>query len=264
MIMGLLDGKVAIITGSARGIGKGIAEKFVAEGCAVTINDIDAAPCTETENELKAKGAKVISCVADVTNEEQVNKMVADTIAAFGKIDILVNCAGVTADAMINKMTDKQYRFVVDVNLKGTIVCTKAVAPEFLKEERKDQFKKIVNFASTTGVSGNVGQTNYAMAKGAIIAYTKACAREMAADRVCVNTVAPGFIETRMTQEKKPGEKMGIPKAIRDLAIQAIPFSRNGQGGLPEHVANVILFYCSSMGDWITGQLLTIDGGGFI
>jgi 3-oxoacyl-[acyl-carrier protein] reductase len=262
--MGLLNGKVAIITGSARGIGKGIAEMFVKEGASVTINDIDAAPCDETVNELKGMGGKAISCVADVTKEDQVKKMVEDTVAAFGKIDILVNCAGVTADALIHKMTDKQYRFVVDVNLKGTIVCTKAVMPYFQAENRLNEFKKIVNFASTTGVSGNVGQSNYAIAKAGIIAYSKACARELAASRVSVNVVAPGFIETRMTQEKKPGDTMGIPKSIRDIAIQAIPFSREGKGGLPEHVAGVITFYCSSLGDWITGQLLTVDGGAFI
>jgi 3-oxoacyl-[acyl-carrier protein] reductase len=264
--MGLLDGKVAIITGSGRGIGKGIANMFVGEGAKVCINDIDADVCKETASAI---GDSAIACPADVTNVEQVTKMVADTVAKFGKVDILINCAGITRDALIHKMDDKLLRFIIDVNLKGTHVCTQAVLPEFLKDGRNDDFKKIVNFASTTGVSGNVGQANYAIAKAGIIGYTKSVAREYALNRVNCNVVAPGFVETRMTQIKKPGDKMGIPAAIRSVAIGAIPFSRNDaegnpRGGLPEHVAAVVMFFSSKLADWITGQLLTIDGGGFI
>lgn len=263
---GLLDGKVAIITGSGRGIGKGIAETFVAQGAKVCINDIDPEPCNATAAEI---GDNAIACPADVTNKEQVDKMVADTIAKFGKIDILVNCAGITRDALIHKMDDKLLRFIIDVNLKGTHVCTQAVMAEFVKDDRNDEFKKIVNFASTTGVSGNVGQANYAIAKAGIIGYTKSVAREYSLNRINCNVVAPGFVETRMTQIKKPGDKMGIPAAIRGVAIGAIPFSRedaegNPRGGLPKHVADVVLFFSSEQSDWITGQLLTIDGGAFI
>jgi len=261
--MGLLDGKVAIITGSGRGIGKRIAEVFVREGAKVTVNDIDKVPCEETKNEL---GANAIACVCDVTKEDQVKKMVDDTIAAFGKIDILVNCAGLTRDALIHKMSDKMMDLIIDINLKGTHLCSKAVLEKWLSEGGKDkyEFKKIVNFASTTGVSGNLGQANYGIAKGAIIGYTKSLARECSLERINVNVVAPGFIETRMTQEKKPGDPMGIPKAVRDVAIGAIPFSRDGQGGQPDHVADVVLFLSSKLSDWVTGQLLTIDGGAFI
>lgn len=264
--MGLLEGKVAIITGSGRGIGKGIAQMFVKEGAKVTINDIDKDVCEATAAEI---GESALACPADVTNKEQVGKMVADTVAKFGKVDILINCAGITRDALIHKMDDKLLRFIIDVNLKGTHVCTQAVLPEFLKDGRNDDFKKIVNFASTTGVSGNIGQANYAIAKAGVIGYTKSVAREYAMYRVNCNAVAPGFVETRMTQEKKPGDKMGIPKAIRDLAISAIPFARKdaegiSRGGLPEHVAKVVLFFASGMGDWISGQLLTVDGATFI
>lgn len=258
--MGLLDGKIAVITGSGRGIGREIAIEFAKEGAKVTINDVDKAPCDETCAELQKMGFECISSPCDVTNEAQVTKMMEDTAKAFGKIDILVNCAGVTRDAMIHKMSDKEMRFVVDVNLKGTHVCTKCVLPYFLKEDRKNDFKKIVNFASTTGVSGNIGQGNYSVGKGGIIGYTKSVAREYSLDRVCVNAVAPGFIETRMTQEKKPGETMGMPKAIRDIAIAAIPFSRESKGGQPYHVARVCLFFSSALSDWVSGQLLTIDG----
>jgi len=261
----MLKDKVAIITGSGRGIGKSIAELYVQEGAKVAVNDIDADVCKETAAEINSKYPdSAIACVADVTNKEQVEKMVADTIAKFGDIDILINCAGLTRDALIHKMDDKLMRLIIDINLKGTFICTQAVLPNMLKDERDRQFKKIVNFASTTGVSGNLGQANYGIAKAGIIAFTKAIAKEYALNRVNVNCVAPGFTETRMTQEKKPGEKMGIPKAIRGIAIGAIPFSRDGRGGLPIDVAKLCLFFSSTLSDWISGQLLICDGAAFI
>jgi len=260
----LLKGKVAIITGSGRGIGKGIAKAFVEQGCKVVINDIDPNPCAETVEELKAMGGEAIACPADVTNVEQVNKMIADSIAAFGKIDILVNNAGTSRDAMIQKMDDRSLRFIIDVNMKGTHVCTQAVLSEFLKEERNDEFKKIVNFSSTTGISGNIGQANYAIAKAGIVAYTKSCAREFSMNRVCVNAVAPGFTETRMTALKKPGEKMGLPQPMRDIAIGGIPFSRDGVGGMPSDIAKIVLFFSCELSDWITGQVLIGAGGSMI
>ncbi|GAB4324435.1 MAG: 3-oxoacyl-[acyl-carrier-protein] reductase [Promethearchaeota archaeon] len=260
----LLEGKVAIITGSGRGIGKSIAMLFVKEGAKVVINDIDPGPLDETVAEIKAMGGECIGVVADVTNEEQVQAMVQKCVEAFGGVDILVNNAGFTRDAMVHKMDDQMLRLIIDINLKGTFLCTKAVLPYLKDEKKKDQFKKIVNFASTTGVSGNVGQTNYAMAKGGIIAFTKACARELCLERINVNCVAPGFTATRMTAVKEKGaprDSLGIPKAIRDLAIQAIPFGRAGE---PEDIAKVVLFFCSPLANWVTGQLLTVDGGQFI
>jgi len=261
----MLKNKVAIITGSGRGIGQAIAELFVEEGAKVTVNDIDTDVCKQTAAELNAKfPGRAIACVADVTKKDHVQKMVDDTIAKFKDIDILINCAGLTRDALIHKMDDKLLRMIIDINLKGTILCTQAVLPNMLNDERDRQFKKIVNFASTTGVSGNVGQANYAIAKAGIIAFTKATAREYALNRINVNCVAPGFTETRMTQEKKPGDALGIPKAIRDIAIGAIPFSRDGRGGLPLDVAKICLFFSSNLSDWITGQLLVCDGAAFI
>ncbi len=259
--MGLLDGKVAIITGSGRGIGQGIAMRFVKEGAKVVINDIDAAPCNETVEMIKKAGGQAIGCVADVTKADQVKKMVDDCVKAFGGVDILVNNAGLTRDAMIHNMDDKLLRLIININLKGTHMCTQAVLPYLRDDKKKEQFKKIVNFASTTGVSGNVGQANYAIAKGGIIAYSKSCAREFSLDRINVNTVAPGFTETRMTAVKKAGDALGIPEGIRNVAIAAIPFGRAGQ---PEDIANVVLFFCSPLGDWVTGQLLTVDGGSFL
>ncbi|MHA1674308.1 MAG: SDR family NAD(P)-dependent oxidoreductase [Promethearchaeota archaeon] len=260
----LLKDKVAIITGSGRGIGKGIAKFFVSQGAKVVINDIDPVPCKETADEINASGGEALACPCDVTNKEQVDGMVADAIAKYGKIDILVNNAGTSRDALIHKMDDKLLRFIIDVNLKGTHVCTQAVMPEFTREDRMDEFKKIINFSSSTGVSGNVGQANYAIAKGGIIAYTKATAREFARYRVCINAIAPGFVETRMTQEKLPGMKLGVPAAIRNIAISAMPFSREGKGGLPSDIARIVGFFSCDLSNWVTGQLLMGDGGTFI
>lgn len=257
----LLVDKVAIITGSGRGIGKEMAELFCEQGAKVVISDIDQAPMEETVKELTTKGYNAIGFTVDVTKKEPVQKMVQDTIAKWGKIDILVNNAGFTRDALIHKMEDKLLRLIIDINLKGTHLCTQAVLPEFLKPERKDEFKKIINFASSTGVTGNIGQANYAMAKGGIIAYTKSCAREFAQDRVCINAIAPAFTETRMTALKKPGDILGMPAGIRSTAINATPFARNQVGGQPVDVARIALFFSSELSNWVTGQILLSDGG---
>ena len=264
--MGIVDGKVAVITGSGRGIGKAIATLFLEEGAKVTINDIDADVCNATAKELnEAFPDSAIACVADVTNKEQVEKMMADTVTKFGKIDILVNNAGLTRDALIHKLSDKMMDLIFDINFKGTMVCTRAVIPYFIKKERNDEFKKIVNFTSAAGgITGNFGQINYGMAKGANIAFSKACARELSGDRVSVNVVGPGFVETRMTAEKVPGVEGGMPKALRAIAIAGIPFSRDGRAGLPIDLAKAVMFYSSYLSDWITAQVTAIDGAGMI
>ena len=256
----LLDGKVAIITGSGRGIGKAIAELFVEHGAKVTINDIDADVCNATAEEIKSNGGEAIACKADVTNDEEVKKMVDDTVAAFGTIDILVNNAGITKDAMVHKMGDKLFDFILDVNLLGTVMCSKHVIP-IMKEKK---YGKIVNTSSVTGLMGNIGQSNYAAAKGGVIGFTKALARELSLSRVCVNCYGPGFIETRLTAVKKEGgdrSALGIPKGIRDTAIAAIPFGRAGQ---PMDVANAALFFSSPLSDYITGEVISVSGGQLI
>ena len=264
LMQGLLLGKIAIITGSSRGIGKGCAQVFIEQGAKIVINGRDEGVCRETYQDITKNGGDAIICPADITNKEEVNKMISDTIDAFGHIDIVVNNAGTSRDALIHKMSDSLFRFILDLNLKGTHNVTQAILPEFKKENRKDEFKKIINFSSVAGISGNLGQTNYAMAKSGIIAYSKACARELSLDRINVNVIAPGFIETRMTAAKKPGDKLGMPQAVRELAISSIPFSRGGQGGLPHHVGNVALFLASNLSDWLTGQTFTVDGGSYI
>ena len=264
LMQGLLVGKVALITGSSRGIGKGCAQVFLDQGAKIVINGRDEGVCRETYQDITKNGGDAIICPADITNKEEVNKMISDTIDAFGHIDIVVNNAGTSRDALIHKMSDSLFRFIMDLNLKGTHIVTQAILPEFTKKNRRDEFKKIINFSSVAGISGNLGQTNYAMAKSGIIAYSKACARELSLERINVNVVAPGFIETRMTAAKKPGDTLGMPQAIRDLAISSIPFSRGGRGGLPHHVGNVALFLASNLSDWVTGQTFTVDGGSYI
>jgi NAD(P)-dependent dehydrogenase (short-subunit alcohol dehydrogenase family) len=258
--MGLLDDKVAIITGSGRGIGKAIAELFAKEGAAVTVSDIDGDVCQETAQELIDAGYKAIGCKADVTNLEEVQQMVDDTVAAFGTVDILINNAGITKDAMIHKMDDKLWNFIVDINLFGTINCSKAVIPIMIAKKSGH----IVNTASTTGLSGNVGQANYAAAKGGVIGFTKALARELSLSRINVNCYCPGFIETRLTAVKQEGgdrSALGIPKGIRDTAIASIPFGRPGE---PEDVAKAALFFASSLSDFVTGECICICGGQII
>ncbi len=258
--MKLLENKVAIITGSGRGIGKAMAELFVQEGAAVTVNDVDADVCKATADELTAKGYKVIACKADITNDDEVKKMVDDTVKAFGTVDILVNNAGYTKDAMIHKMDDKLWNFVLNVNLLGTILCCKHVIP-IMKEK---QYGKIVNTSSVTGMVGNVGQTNYAAAKGGVIGFTKGLARELGLSKISVNCYGPGFIETRMTAVKQEGgdrSGFGMPKGVHDSAIAATPF---GRAGRPEDVARVALFFSSPLSDFVTGEVISVSGGQLI
>ncbi|MCP4763959.1 MAG: SDR family oxidoreductase [archaeon] len=260
----ILD-KVAIVTGSARGIGKGIVELFLEQGAKVVVNDIDAEVCEATTNELLAKyPERVLACVADVTKKDQVDKMVSDCVEKFGTVDILVNNAGLTRDALVAKMSDKAFDLIVDINLYGTLLCTQAVLPIFQKEEKTKEFKKIVNFASSTGVSGNVGQFNYGIAKGGNIGMTKSIARELSSDRVCVNIIAPASVETRMTAVKKAGGELGIPQSIRDMAVQSVPFGYGKRMGMPLDLARVVLFFSCELSDWCTGQMLLVDGAQFL
>jgi NAD(P)-dependent dehydrogenase (short-subunit alcohol dehydrogenase family) len=255
--MGLLDDKVAIITGSGRGIGKAIAELFVKEGAAVTVNDIDGDVCQETAQELVDAGYKAIACKADVTNIDEVQAMVDATVEAFGTVDILINNAGITKDAMLHKMDDKLWNFIVDINLFGTINCCKAVMPIMIAKKSGH----IVTTASTVGMSGNVGQANYAAAKGGVIGFTKALSRELSLSKINVNCYCPGFIATRLTAVKQEGgdrSALGIPKGIRDTGIASIPFGRIGE---PEDVAKAALFFASGLSDFITGECISVSGG---
>ncbi|MEM2942620.1 MAG: SDR family NAD(P)-dependent oxidoreductase [Candidatus Bathyarchaeia archaeon] len=247
--MDRLEGRVAIVTGSGRGIGKSIAKLFIEEGAAVLINDLDEEAAQLTAKELQAAGGKV-SVVAgmpdgDVTNESSCRRMVEAAKDELGGLHILVNNAGTTLDRVIHKMDDRAWRFILDVNLKGTFLMTKAVYDHF----KRQRYGKIVNMSSMAGLGSNVGQANYATSKSAVISFTKSVAIDLAPYNVCVNVLAPGIIDTRLTRAM-PSEKW-------ESVTRAIPMGL----GRPEHVARVVLGLCSEDFDYVTGQLIVVSGG---
>lgn len=264
--MGKLDGKVAVITGSGRGIGKATAAIMLKEGAKVMINDIDKNAIDEATKELDAisKG-NVGGVVGDITKMADAQKLMDETVAKFGKIDILVNNAGITRDAMVNKMTDAQWELVHAITLRATFNCTKAASKYMLKEENKKvppttgSLGKIVNVSSLSGILGNVGQFNYSTAKAGLIGFTKALAREWASYRINVNAVAYGVIETRLTAVKKEGEEIGLPKAMRDMMVAVHPWKRVGT---PEEAARAIVFLASPDSDVVNGYFIACAGGG--
>ncbi|MCW4033294.1 MAG: glucose 1-dehydrogenase [Candidatus Bathyarchaeota archaeon] len=247
--MGRLDNKVAIVTGSGRGIGKRTASVLAEEGASIVINDIDLKEANEAAEEIKKKGSEVIVVAGidegDVTQEENCLKMVEKAKEKLGGLHILVNNAGVTEDKTIHKMDDKMWNAVIDVNLKGTFLMIKAVSEHF----KKQRYGKIVNISSVGGLGSNIGQINYAASKAAVISLTKSVARELAPYNVCINVLAPGIIDTRLTRAM-PDEKL---KFVTD----AIPMGF----GKPVDVARTILGLCSSDFDYVTGQLINVSGG---
>ncbi len=259
-----LKGKTAIITGSSLGIGKKAAEVLALHGANVIINGRNIENCETTAAEIILKGGNAFSCPGDITKKADVDNIINETLKQYGSIDILVNNAGSSWDGLFHKMDDNQFNQIVDACIKGTHLITQAVIPHFLKEGREYEFKKIINISSVAGITGSFGQSNYITGKSGMMAYSKAISREFARDRVNVNVIAPGFIETRMTNEKHKGDRLGIPKSIRDSMIENIPFSKDGIAGKSDHVAHTILFLSSRMSDWITGQVIVVDGGAFI
>jgi 3-oxoacyl-[acyl-carrier protein] reductase len=256
--MGKLDGKVAVITGAARGIGKADAVLFTKEGAAVFVSDIDEAPLMEVVKEIKASGGKADGCAGDVTTFENCQKVMDKAVEKFGRIDILVNNAGLTRDALIHKMTDAQWDICVDISLKGTFNCIKSASKYMMKTEHNG---RIINVASVAGLMGNVGQINYSAAKSGLIGLTKTVAREWGRFGVTCNVVAYGFVDTRLTREKETqeeevaGEAVGIPKKVRDLMLlQVKPMT-------PEDAAKPVLFLASDDAAFITGQILNVSSG---
>jgi NAD(P)-dependent dehydrogenase (short-subunit alcohol dehydrogenase family) len=237
---------------------------FAQQGAKVIINGRCENDCEIVASEIQNFGGDAISVPADVTNEADVKRMVEEVIQQYGKIDILVNNAGTSRDSLIHKTTDEELNFVIDLNLKATHLVTQAVLPYLRQESRRNEFKKIVNLSSITGITGNFGQANYGMSKAGLIAYSKACAREFAGDRISVNVIAPGFTETQMTAIKTEGSELGMPEPIRNLAISCTPFARDATAGQPYHQAGGILFFSSPLSDWITGQVIIIGGGMYI
>ncbi len=244
--MGKVDNKNAIVTGSARGIGKAIAIKLAEEGANVVIVDVNYEAALETTEEIKKMGRKSFAIKVDVTKYEEVEAMIEKTKTEWGSVDILVNNAGITKDNLILKMTPEDFDLVIDINLKGVFNGIKAVFPVMMKQKSG----KIINIASVIGLMGNVGQANYAASKGGVIALTKTAAKELAQRGVCVNAVAPGYIQTPMTDK--------LPDNVKEEILKLVPMRKMGQ---PEDVAKAVLFLASPDSDYITGQTITVDGG---
>ncbi|MEK6564064.1 MAG: 3-oxoacyl-[acyl-carrier-protein] reductase [Candidatus Omnitrophota bacterium] len=241
-----LKDKTALVTGGARGIGREIALCLAREGANVVIWDVNPESAKSTAKDIEALGVKADYAQADVTKFNQVEESINKILDNFQKLDILVNNAGITKDNLLLRMSEADWDAVINVNLKGTFNCTKAAAKVMLKQKSG----KIINIASIIGIMGNFGQANYAASKGGIIALTKTTAKELASRGICVNAVAPGFIQTEMTAK--------LTADIQQKMLAQIPLSRLGK---PEDVANLCLFLASSESDYITGQTIIIDGG---
>jgi len=241
-----LEGKVALITGGAQGIGRAIALLLAREGAKVVISDINLEKARETCREIEALGREALAVGGNVADAREAEAMVQQTIEKFGRMDILVNNAGITRDQVLLRMKEEDWDLVLSVNLKGAFLCTKAALRPFLKQKGG----KIVNISSVTGEMGNAGQANYAASKAGVLGFTKSIAREYARRNIQVNAVAPGFIDTAMSQ--------AIPQKDREFLIKQIPMERLGS---PEDVAAAVLFLASPAADYITGQVLNVNGG---
>ncbi len=259
--MGKLNGKVAVVTGAARGIGRADAMLFGREGASVFLTDVDETPLMEVVKEVRAAGGRADGLPADVTKPEDCQRIMDLAVEQFGAIDILVNNAGLTRDALIHKMTDAQWDICVDISLKGTFNCIRAASKHMMKEGHNG---RIVNVASVAGLMGNVGQINYSAAKSGLIGLTKTVAREWGRFGVTCNVIAFGFVDTRLTREKETqqeeveGEAVGIPKKVRDLVLlQVKPMT-------PEDAARPVLFLASDDAAFITGQVLNVSAGIYI
>ncbi len=238
--------EVALITGSARGIGKEIARSFAKEGATVIISDVNADMAQKTAEEIEREGGKAESFACDVTNITSVQELANKVLDKLKRIDILINNAGITKDNLLLRMNETDWDAVINVNLKGTFNCTKVISKAMLKAKRG----KIISIASIIGIIGNVGQANYAASKAGIIGFTKSIARELASRGITANAVAPGFIQTDMTAK--------LSDTVRDELIKQIPLQKLGT---PGDVANVCLFLASKDADYITGQTIVVDGG---
>ncbi len=270
--MGVLDGKSAIVTGSARGIGRATAELLVAEGAQVLINDLDGDVAQQAASEIKGETAVY---AGDLTKPGAADELVKTAVDSFGKIDIIVNNAGYTLDAPVHKMSDEHFQAMLDIHTIVPFRVIRAAAPHLRepakkeREEGKEVFRKIVNISSTSGTFGNAGQANYSAGKAGVVGLTKTVAKEWGQFKVNVNAVAFGFIDTRLTQAKVDdnameigGEKvqLGIPEQMRQMAAMLIPLGRPAS---PEEAAGGVFFLCSPWSNYVHGQTLHVTGGLF-
>lgn len=241
------NGKVVLITGGARGIGLAIAEKFASLGASVAVADLNIEQAQSTASKLQEiYGHPTTAVQVNVSDYENARLMVDQVLKIFGKIDILVNNAGITRDTLILRMDEKDWDIVIDVNLKGAFNCSKAAVRSMIKQRSG----RIVNISSVSGLAGQSGQTNYSASKAGVIGFTKALAREVASRNITVNAVAPGFIPTALTVD--------LPEELKDAIIKTTPM---GRMGTPEEVANAVAFFASDEASYITGQVLSVDGG---
>ena len=243
-----MDKKVALITGGSRGIGKKIAEKFARNGYNIVINYVsEKTDVNKLESDLSQNGKVEVLCIkCDVTDFNSCQEMVKEAVDKFGKIDVLINNAGITKDNLLMRMKEEDFDKVIDVNLKGTFNMTKNVISYMMKKRSG----RIVNISSVVGVSGNSGQANYAASKAGIIGFTKSVAKELASRNILANAVAPGFIETDMTDV--------LSESVKESIYSQIPLKKMGK---PEEVANAVYFLGSDENTYITGQVLNVDGG---
>jgi len=270
--MGVLDDKVAIVTGSARGIGRATAELLSSQGAKVLINDLDKDVAEQTSSEFSGETTVY---AGDLTKEGEPEKLVQAAVDAWGKVDILVNNAGYTLDAPVHKMSDDWFQKMLDIHLVVPFRMIRAIAPHFRepakqeKERGEEVFRKIVNISSTSGMFGNAGQANYSAGKLGVVGLTKTIAKEWGGFKVNVNAVAFGFIDTRLTQAKVDdntmeidGEKvqLGIPEQMRGMASMLIPLGRPAS---PQEAAGPVFFLCSPWANYVSGQVLNVTGGMF-
>ena len=271
--MGVLDGKAAIVTGSARGIGRATADLLAEHGARVLINDLDGDVDQEAAAEI---GGETPTFAGDLTKEGVADKLVETAVEAFGQIDILVNNAGYTWDGPIHKMSDEQFQAMLDIHNVVPFRVLRAAAPHLREPAKKEReegvevFRKVVNISSTSGTMGNAGQANYASGKSGVVGLTKTLAKEWGQFKINVNAVAFGFVETRLTAAKenadeafdKDGQKieLGIPEQLRQMASMLIPL---GRPATPEEAAGGVFFLCSPWSNYVHGQVLNVTGGKF-
>jgi len=270
--MGVLDGKAAIVTGSARGIGRATAELLAEQGARVLINDLDEDVAEQAASEISGE-TTVFG--GDLTKEGVPDQLIQKAVDEFGQIDIIVNNAGYTRDGVTHKMTDDQFQAMLDIHTVVPFRILRAAAPHLRepakqeKEEGKEVFRKIVNISSISGTMGNAGQVNYSAAKAGVVGLTKTLAKEWGPLKINVNAVAFGFVETRLTAAKESGNVMtkdgeeiqlGIPEQMRQMAAMIIPI---GRPATPEEAAGPVFFLCSPWANYVHGQVLNVTGGQF-